>query len=441
MRTLLLLACASEPTAAPALDEVRFIHLLPEAPTAADALPAPAEATPPDAPLTWSWRVDGVDPGVAGPALEVVHHTAGQAVEAIATTAAGDSHTSYSLLIANTPPEVPQVWIDPEGARAGDPLTCRAEAADLDGHALTWRYRWSGDQDPYRHEGAELPLEMSSLPGTWICYAAADDGLDRGLEGRAEVALAWPDHVRPLREVGHWIAAEEGRRVGLSVAYLGDVDGDGLSDLVLTDHGSVRAWVVTAARLAGRASLDADADATWRLHIGPDAGGEIVPAVGDIDGDGLDEVALGAWRAHGPRAEHDYAGRLFVFSPARLSAGGDHGPADAQAVIGGEGGSALGRSLLIAGGALFAGAPYLDVMGAWGYSVNIGRVYRFEGATLSGGHALAPADAAIWTGPERAELSTRGHGARRRHRRRRGLGLPCARWARSWGPGRGPMSA
>jgi hypothetical protein len=81
----------------------------------------------------------------------------------------------------------------------------------------------------------------------------------------------------------------------------GDVDGDGFGDVVFgafaKDDGdvvSVGAGYLLHGPLSGAYDLD-QADVSWRGEAASDAVGFCVGGGGDFDGDGFDDVVLGAW--------------------------------------------------------------------------------------------------------------------------------------------------
>ena len=120
------------------------------------------------------------------------------------------------------------------------------------------------------------------------------------------------------------LGADDGARFGAQIAGAGDFDGDGLADIVIGEQASAgepgRVHVVfgTAAGLPPEVSLD-DAGALRSTRIrgvaANDDFGLAVAGLGDIDGDGRDDLALGApglaeaFEGQPPAAD---TGRVFV---------------------------------------------------------------------------------------------------------------------------------
>jgi glycosylphosphatidylinositol phospholipase D len=106
------------------------------------------------------------------------------------------------------------------------------------------------------------------------------------------------------------VGSHPGDMLGASVARIGDFNGDGRDDIAIGAPGTTRrgranvgaAYVVLGRRGKARAIHVADAGdgvvAVWGARTG-DALGTSVAGVGDINGDGLADVAIGAPRADG----------------------------------------------------------------------------------------------------------------------------------------------
>jgi hypothetical protein len=161
---------------------------------------------------------------------------------------------------------------------------------------------------------------------------------------------------------------------GTSVAFAGDVDGDGFPDLLV----GARGWdgaepdAGRAFLFAGGAGGPADT-ALWTFDGDqPDAGlGLSVSTAGDVDGDGYSDVLVGAFRQDGVAPDE---GAAFLFR------GGPAGPSGVPdwSVLGGQASAELGGAV----------APAGDVNGD-GYADVLVGVRRWDGvAGLDAGRAL-----------------------------------------------------
>ncbi len=166
----------------------------------------------------------------------------------------------------------------------------------------------------------------------------------------------------------------KGDRLGYSVAGLGDIDGDGSSDLIVgapfhehsvpsADWGAV--YIVSGAT--------AQAVKKFSGHFTDDYLGWSVACAGDFDFDGVPDYAFGA-PGDDPFAIAD-SGMVYVFSGASHS--------QLRGYAGSEAGDMLGFSLAGAGDVtgdgkpdLVAGAPYYDT----GFTQPAGRAYLLSGA-------------------------------------------------------------
>ncbi len=101
-----------------------------------------------------------------------------------------------------------------------------------------------------------------------------------------------------------FIGENEGDYAGVSVSTAGDVDGDGLSDLLVgapdnDDGGNYagKVYLVLGSTLTASATTDIDLRQADFAFIGENQGdyaGVSVSSAGDVDGDGLDDVLIGA---------------------------------------------------------------------------------------------------------------------------------------------------
>ena len=127
-----------------------------------------------------------------------------------------------------------------------------------------------------------------------------------------------------------------------TVAGRGDVDGDGLDD-VLFSHGAGTTWLFTRP-LSGNVSTSS-ADAT--LISAVDEAGAALDFAGDVDGDGHDDLILGA--ANSSRAANE-AGAAYVV----------HGPLQGTVELEAAELTLLGESAFSNAGSSVAGAGDLD---------------------------------------------------------------------------------
>jgi hypothetical protein len=128
----------------------------------------------------------------------------------------------------------------------------------------------------------------------------------------------------PLAETDFKLKGEWGYNwAGYSLSGAGDVDGDGLADVLIGSPASLNvkdfgaAYVVLGRSLAepGTVMLS-EADRKVVSDHSYDYAGRSVAGVGDVDGDGLDDVIVSAYRdgAGGTRA-----GAVYVFLTGGLA--------------------------------------------------------------------------------------------------------------------------
>ncbi len=161
-----------------------------------------------------------------------------------------------------------------------------------------------------------------------------------------------------------------GDNFGYSVSSAGDVDGDGYSDVIVGAYGYNAATNQGRAYIYfGAASMDNGADVVFTGATAGDYFGESVSGAGDMNGDGFDDVIVGA------ESYNSGQGRAYIYF------GGASMNSSADVTLTGVSSSDLfGSSVSDAGD--INGDGYGDVLvTAWGYSSYKGRVYNYFGGS------------------------------------------------------------
>ncbi len=134
---------------------------------------------------TYNWTVGGSSLGLDSSTLDGTWFAKGDTVVCSATPSdgedSGDTATSNTITIQNTPPEVSSVSITPTTGTESTTFTCvSGSTADDDGDSVTISYGWKID-------GGVISVTSSSLDGasfdkgdTVSCFVTPNDGTDDG---------------------------------------------------------------------------------------------------------------------------------------------------------------------------------------------------------------------------------------------------------------------
>ena len=174
---------------------------------------------------------------------------------------------------------------------------------------------------------------------------------------------------------------------GGSVASAGDVDGDGLDDLLIMAYGNDsnagKSYLFFGSTVAAGGPFDLSlADASFLGETAYDYSGVSVASAGDVDGDGLDDLLIGA--NHNDDGGSN-AGKSYLFFGSTVAAGGpfDLSLADAS-FLGETANDYSGGSVASAGDVDGDGLDDL-LIGAYGNDSNAGKSYLFFGSTVAAG--------------------------------------------------------
>ncbi len=162
--------------------------------------------------VSYAWFVDGSPVGDSGSTLSgTTAFTKGEAVHVVATPSdgidSGDSVSSDTVVILNTPPTAPSVSISPaEPTVDVDDIVCGIdlESSDADGDGVSYTITWTVDGAPYTdattttRTGDTIPADEMNGDEEWTCTVTPNDGESDGASVDASVvieATSVPEYV------------------------------------------------------------------------------------------------------------------------------------------------------------------------------------------------------------------------------------------------------
>jgi hypothetical protein len=164
---------------------------------------------------------------------------------------------------------------------------------------------------------------------------------------------------------------------GYSVGTAGDVNGDGYADVIVGAYGYNYEQGRASVYLGGAGGLSTTPAVNYTGEYNNDCFGVSVGSAGDINGDGYADVVVGA------ECYNSSQGRAYVY---RGGAGGVNST-PVMTYTGETAGNGFGGMVGTAGDV--NGDGYADVIiGAYGYSANLGRAYVYQGG--AGGLGATP---------------------------------------------------
>ena len=208
--------------------------------------------------------------------------------------------------------------------------------------------------------------------------------------------------VQSLSSTGcHFVGEEQGDIAGYSVASAGDVDGDGLDDLLIGaprngdggEHAG-KAYLLLGSSLGSSSTIDLSAaDYAFVGEHAGDRTGHSVASAGDVDGDGLDDLVIGA-----PHNDDggESAGKAYLVLGSSLGSSSTINLSDADyALVGENVGDIAGYSVASAGDVDGDGLDEL-LVGAQGNDdggEHAGKAYLLLGSSLGSTSTIYLSDA------------------------------------------------
>lgn len=267
-----------------------------------------------------------------GSAVALVGDVNGDGVDDLLVGAPGAGVTFRSAgaayLVSGDTGELLRTW---RGAAADDQLgSAVCAAGDIDGDGigdvLVGAPNYAGGAATGSAElrsaatGALLHRFIGPVAGSAFGAAVArlpdftGDGISEFVVGAPADASYYVYDGSTHAELEHLQATQGGCNLGFSIAPLADVNGDGVTDLLV----SAPFWHDTKGVTTGRLQLRSGADgAVLRTHYGEATGSTVdfygwcVVVLDDVDGDGVRDYATGAW-GRGSAQE----GRVYLYSGA-----------------------------------------------------------------------------------------------------------------------------
>jgi hypothetical protein len=318
---------------------------------------------------------------------------------------------SDEIVIANTPPTSPTVVIHPTEPAAGqDDLVCSIDtpATDEDEDTISYIFSWTVDDVPFgTTEDTTYPDDTisgfeTSADQVWTCTVTTSDGTD-GADTASDSVVpewrfsGWGDEPFDLEEASaHLYGTRSTEQAGTSLASAGDLDGDGLVDLMVgapanddVTTNSGKAYIALSSHYMGSsAALLEDA---YQIIEGDQINsglGKGLAGNGAVAGTDTPDIAIGA---HNHDLFVSNEGIVAVFfdggevseSPLRID--------DADTILhGATDGEQAGYDIHFVDDMdgdgrteLLVGAPRYDGPGAWS-----GAVYLVLGSTIASGGTI-----------------------------------------------------
>jgi hypothetical protein len=249
----------------------------------------------------YAWYVDGALVTFTGRDLDGTYFDKNQDVYCVVTahdgTTAGNSLTTTSISVVNTPPGSPYVTLRPgRDASLSDDLECEVTtpSVDDDGDTITYTYAWTRD-------GAALSTASGTIPSadlvegsTYECEVTPYDDEEAGFPSSGGPTTVYQiAGDLSLADADVTITGDGGNDYFGAGLAGGDWNGDGDDDLLVSHAGYAdEVWVFHGPLSDGAAST-ADLRITPATMMSGWGLGRSASSAGDFDGDGAEDLVVG----------------------------------------------------------------------------------------------------------------------------------------------------
>jgi hypothetical protein len=306
-------------------------------------------------------------------------------------------------------PTAPVIQLDPDPAFAGTDLrlVLLEESVDPQGGTVTHRIEWFVDGKSYSKDSELVPGVAIASGEVWQVLVWGETTTQKGHVAEASITIGgfvgWGAQVNPFSVANSQIRGEqENDMAGTALSMGCDLDGDGLDDLLVgapkNDEGGSnagRTFVVRGSEMSTSSQVDAYyLKESLVGEMAGDLSGSTLACRGDVDGDGMLDILVGS-----PGTDRS-RGNIHLVMGADFS--GDFDLIDSNYVFEGENqGDLSGTALSYAGDV--DGDGFSDILvGAWANDDNgvfSGKVYLMGASNLGADSNISLADSDVsWVG-------------------------------------------